>query len=241
VVDITKQVKAMGLPPGYVWGFSGEAQRMEESFQALLAALGLAVLFIYMVLAAQFESLLHPFTIMLSLPLAIVGAFMALFFTGKNLGMSPMIGVVMLMGLVTKNGILLVDNTNELRKKGLGLRQAILEAGRVRLRPILMTSLAMIFGMIPTALSRSESSEFRSPMAIAIIGGLITSTLLTLVVIPVVYTYIDRLTLRRRVAEEEPGARAPEAAPVPPMPALEPGRGVKGAVPGLSRPRSAEE
>jgi HAE1 family hydrophobic/amphiphilic exporter-1 len=99
VADISRQVKGMGLPAGYVWGFSGEAQRMEESFQALLVALGLAVLFIYMVLAAQFESLLHPFTIMLSLPLAVVGAFMALFFTGKNLGMSPMIGVVMLMGL----------------------------------------------------------------------------------------------------------------------------------------------
>jgi HAE1 family hydrophobic/amphiphilic exporter-1 len=156
--------------------------------------------------------------------------------------MSPMIGVVMLMGLVTKNGILLVDKASELRKGGQPIREAVLEAGKVRLRAILMTSLAMIFGMIPTALSRSESSEFRSPMAIAIIGGLITSTLLTLVVIPVVYTYIDRLTLRRRVAEEEPaGARAPESAPVPPMPALEPGRAVKGAVPGLSRPRSAEE
>ena len=241
VADIGRDVKALGLPAGYVWGFSGEAQRMEESFQALLVALGLAVLFIYMVLAAQFESLIHPFTIMLSLPLAVVGAFMALFFTGKNLGMSPMIAVVMLMGLVTKNGILLVDYTNELRKKGLKLRQAILEAGKIRLRPILMTSLAMIFGMIPTALSQSASSEFRSPMAIAIIGGLITSTLLTLVVIPVVYTYIDRLTVRRRAEEEAPEPFLPEAAPIPSSPAREPGRGVEVPVPGLSRPRRAEE
>jgi HAE1 family hydrophobic/amphiphilic exporter-1 len=214
---------------------------MEESFQALLVALGLAILFIYMVLAAQFESLLHPFTIMLSLPLAIVGAFMALFITGKNLGMSPMIGVVMLMGLVTKNGILLVDKTNELRRRGEGLREAILEAGKVRLRPILMTSLAMIFGMIPTALGQAASSEFRSPMAIAIIGGLITSTLLTLVVIPVVYTYIDRLRLRRTVEEEAPEPPLAEAIPVP-TPAREPGRGVvEGPLPGLTRPRSVQE
>jgi HAE1 family hydrophobic/amphiphilic exporter-1 len=235
VADITKGIKAMGLPPGYVWGFSGEAQRMEESFQSLLAALGLAILFIYMVLAAQFESFIHPLTIMLSLPLAIVGAFMALFFTGKNLGMSPMIGVVMLMGLVTKNGILLVDYTNQLRQSGLGLRDAILRAGAVRLRPILMTSLAMIFGMLPTALGQAANAEFRSPMAIAIIGGLITSTLLTLVVIPVVYTYIDRFALKRRVRDE-----VPEEVPAAPVPAAPPGPrepapGVEQPVPGLPR------
>ena len=229
VSDVAKGVRAMGLPPGYISGFTGEAQRMDESFSALLAALGLAVLFIYMTLAAQFESFLHPFTIMLSLPLAIVGAFMALFFSGKNLGMSPMIGVVMLMGLVTKNGILLVDYTNTLRARGLALRQAILEAGRVRLRPILMTSLAMIFGMLPTALGQTANAEFRSPMAIAIIGGLITSTLLTLVVIPVVYTYIDRFGSRRRVEQEEPARAAPEGLPAPaPM-------GPDQPVPGLSR------
>lgn len=230
VADVGRGVRAMGLPPGYVWGFSGEAQRMEESFQALLVALGLAVLFIYMTLAAQFESFLHPFTIMLSLPLAIVGAFMALFFCGKNLGMSPMIGVVMLMGLVTKNGILLVDYTNTLRGRGLGLRQAILEAGRVRLRPILMTSLAMIFGMIPTAVGKTANAEFRSPMAIAIIGGLITSTLLTLVVIPVVYTYIDRIGQRRRGEQDEPERAAPEAIPATslrPPPPPTPGTGLE--------------
>ncbi len=241
VADVGAGVKAMRLPAGYVWGFSGEAQRMEESFQALLAALGLAILFIYMVLAAQFESLLHPFTIMLSLPLAIVGAFLALFLTGKNLGMSPMIGVVMLMGLVTKNGILLVDKTNEFRKQGHSLREAILEGGKIRLRAILMTSLAMIFGMLPTALGQGASSEFRSPMAIAIVGGLITSTLLTLVVIPVVYTYIDSLAFRRRVEEEAEEPLVPESLPAPPKPALEPGGGVDAPVPGLSRPRRVEE
>ena len=180
VADIESGIESMGIPSGYVWGFAGEAQRMEESFNALLVALGLAILFIYMVLASQFESFVHPFTIMLALPLAIIGAFLALFIVGKNLGMSPMIGVVMLMGLVTKNGILLVDYTNLHRRQGLSVRDAIMIAGPIRLRPILMTSLAMIFGMIPTAVGQAANAEFRSPMAIAIIGGLITSTLLTL-------------------------------------------------------------
>jgi HAE1 family hydrophobic/amphiphilic exporter-1 len=228
VADITEGMEAIHIPTGYVWGFSGEAQRMEESFQALLAALGLAILFIYMVLASQFDSFLHPFTIMLALPLAIIGAFLALFITGKHLGMSPMIGIVMLMGLVTKNGILLVDYTNTLRKQGLGVRDAILKAGPIRLRPILMTSMAMIFGMLPTALGQAANAEFRSPMAIAIIGGLITSTVLTLLVIPVVYTYIDRFSMGRLVGAEEPESTPGDLGPAP-------GVASPAASPGLSR------
>lgn len=228
VADITEGMEAMDIPTGYVWGFSGEAQRMEESFQALLAALGLAILFIYMVLASQFDSFLHPFTIMLALPLAIIGAILALFITGKNLGMSPMIGIVMLMGLVTKNGILLVDYTNILRKQGLGVRDAILKAGPIRLRPILMTSMAMIFGMLPTALGQAANAEFRSPMAIAIIGGLITSTVLTLLVIPVVYTYIDSFSLGRRVRAEEPESTPGDLGTAP-------AGASSAAAPGLSR------
>ncbi|MDP3938018.1 MAG: efflux RND transporter permease subunit [Deltaproteobacteria bacterium] len=216
IKDLQTGMKAMDIPPGYAWGFSGEAQRMEESFQALLAALGLAILFIYMVLAAQFDSFLHPFTIMLALPLAVIGAFLALFLTGKHLGMSPMIGIVMLMGLVTKNGILLVDHAIVQRQNGLGAREAMLKAGPIRLRAIVMTSLAMIFGMIPTAVGQAANAEFRSPMAIAIIGGLITSTLLTLVVIPVVFTYVDRFSFRRRVHAP---ARKPVAADAGPAPA----------------------
>jgi hydrophobe/amphiphile efflux-1 (HAE1) family protein len=236
VKDIAERVGEMGVPSSYVWGFSGQALRMKESFDALLAALALAILFIYMVLAAQFESFLHPFTIMLALPLAIIGAFLALFIVGKNLGMSPMIGVVMLMGLVTKNGILLVDYTNALRKQGLGLHEAILKAGPVRLRPILMTSLALIFGMIPTAVGHAAAAEFRSPMAIAIIGGLITSTFLTLVVIPVVYTYVDRLSFRGLVKAEisEPVEAAPEVA-APASPGVSPAHGARDPIPGLSR------
>lgn len=225
----------MGIPSGYVWGFAGEAQRMEESFNALLAALGLAILFIYMVLASQFESFIHPFTIMLALPLAIIGAFLALFVVGKNLGMSPMIGIVMLMGLVTKNGILLVDYTNLHRRQGLSVRDAIMVAGPIRLRPILMTSLAMIFGMIPTALGQAANAEFRSPMAIAIIGGLITSTVLTLVVIPVVYTYLDRFSFGRRVRSKDavPAAPKPEGGTPVPAPAQRAGSPAPAA--GLSR------
>ncbi len=233
VKDIAEGVEEMGVPSNYAWGFSGQALRMKESFDALLAALALAILFIYMVLAAQFESFLHPFTIMLALPLAIIGAFVALFIVGKNLGMSPMIGVVMLMGLVTKNGILLVDYTNALRRQGLGLHEAILKAGPIRLRPILMTSLALIFGMLPTAVGHAAAAEFRSPMAIAIIGGLITSTLLTLVVIPVVYTYVDRLSFRRLVKAEVP--EPVEAAPEVAAPGVAPARGARDPIPGLSR------
>ena len=151
----------------------------------------LAVILIYMVLAAQFESFVHPFTIMLSVPLSIVGALAALIITGMTLSVFTMIGIIMLMGLVTKNAILLVDFANQARERGRSRADALVDAGELRLRPIVMTTLAMIFGMLPTALALGKGAEFRAPMAHAVIGGLITSTLLTLVVVPVVYTYLD--------------------------------------------------
>jgi HAE1 family hydrophobic/amphiphilic exporter-1 len=168
-------------------GFAGDVELMQESAQGLLLAMLLAVTFIYIVLASQFESFLEPFIIMLSLPLALVGALLLLLVTGKHLGMPAMIGVVMLMGLVTKNAILLVDYTNQLRSEGLPLEEAILKAGPVRLRPILMTTMAMILGMLPAVFGIGEGGEFRAPMAISTVGGLITSTLLTLVLVPVAY------------------------------------------------------
>ncbi|HVP12760.1 MAG TPA: efflux RND transporter permease subunit [Phycisphaerae bacterium] len=210
-VDELKQVITdMGLPPGYTFAFVGLGDVMQESFGYLFFALYLAVILIYMVLAAQFESFIHPFTIMLSVPLSIVGALAALIATGMTLSIFTMIGIIMLMGLVTKNGILLVDFTNTLRRRdGLERNAALLKAGPIRLRPILMTTFAMIFGMSPIALFGSES---RSPMAVTVIGGLTTSTLLTLVVVPVVYTLLDDLVhpqtwrivqrLRRRSALE---------------------------------------
>lgn len=144
-------------------------------------ALFLAVVLVYMILAAQLDSFVHPFTIMLSLPLSVVGAaFGGLYLTGMTLNIFSMIGVIMLMGLVTKNAILLVDFANQLKEKGKTAREALIEAGSTRLRPILMTTLAMIFGMFPVALALGEGGEQRAPMAVCVIGGLITSTLLTL-------------------------------------------------------------
>jgi HAE1 family hydrophobic/amphiphilic exporter-1 len=169
---------------------------MRESFGYLFEALILAIIIVYLVLAAQFESFLHPFTIMLSLPLSMVGALGAIALAHSTISMITLIGIILLMGLVTKNAILLVDYTNTLRRHGKNRREALLAAGPVRLRPILMTTGAMIFGMTPVALGLSEGSELRSPMAIAVIGGLITSTMLTLVVIPVAYDIIDAVAER---------------------------------------------
>jgi hydrophobe/amphiphile efflux-1 (HAE1) family protein len=190
--DINAAIADIKLPPRVEVGFAGDVELMQESAQGLVLALLLAVVFIYIVLASQFESFLEPFIIMLSLPLALVGALLLLLVTGKHLGMPAMIGVVMLMGLVTKNAILLVDYTNQLRAEGLPLEEAILKAGPVRLRPILMTTLAMILGMLPAVFGVGEGGEFRAPMAISTVGGLITSTLLTLVLVPVAYMLLAR-------------------------------------------------
>ncbi len=185
------------LPPGTRIELVGWTERMKENFRNLFFALALAVVFVYMVLAAQFESFLHPFTIMLSLPLSVVGALGALIAFHMTMHIFTMIGIIMLMGLVTKNAILLVDYTNTLRRRdGMERDAAIRKAGPTRLRPILMTTLAMIFGMLPTALGTGSGSESRAPMAVAVIGGLITSTLLTLVVVPVVYTLLDGVQAR---------------------------------------------
>jgi HAE1 family hydrophobic/amphiphilic exporter-1 len=202
--EVQRAVQAVTMPPTFEWGFLGDVELMNESAAAMGLALILAVAFIYIVLASQFESFLQPMIIMLSLPLALVGALLLLLLTGKNLGMPAMIGVVMLMGLVTKNAILLVDYTNQLRREGRSLRDALLGAGPVRLRPILMTTIAMILGMLPSALKSGDGSEFRSPIAIATIGGLITSTLLTLVVVPVAYLLLESLLARLRAWRQTP-------------------------------------
>jgi hydrophobic/amphiphilic exporter-1 (mainly G- bacteria), HAE1 family len=192
MTDIRK-IAARVVPAGYSSDFSGMGEVMGESFADMAFALLLAIIIVYMILASQFESFLHPFTIMLSLPLSLVGAIGALLIARSSLSIFGMIGIIMLMGLVTKNAILLVDYTNTLRRRGLGRNEAILQAGPVRLRPILMTTAAMVFGMLPVALGLGEGSELRAPMAICVIGGLITSTLLTLLVVPVVYTLLDAL------------------------------------------------
>ena len=209
--DVSKVMAGITMPASFEWGFAGDVEMMQESAASMGLALLLAIAFIYIVLASQFESFLEPFLIMISLPLALVGALLAILLTGRNLGMPAMIGVVMLMGLVTKNAILLVDLTNHYVREGLGVRDAILKAGPIRLRPILMTTIAMILGMLPSAMGRGEGSDFRSPISIATIGGLITSTLLTLVVVPVAYLLLARAVERVKAWRARPAARVPHA------------------------------
>lgn len=186
-------ISAKILPSDYSTGYKGMAETMGESFQYLIFALVLGVILAYMILASQFESFIHPFTVLLSMPFSFIGAFGALLITGKTLNIFSFIGLILLMGLVKKNAILLVDYTNTLRERGMERREAILQAGPVRLRPILMTTVAMVFGMMPIAIGIGEGAETRAPMAIATIGGLLTSLLLTLVVVPVAYDLFDDL------------------------------------------------
>jgi len=196
-----KKVQDIPTPPGYTITATGEAAIQSESFGYIFVALFLGIIFIYFVLASQYESFTDPFAIMLSLPMALVGALIGLFLFGSALSILSFIGVVLLMGLVTKNAILLVDFVKQARARGENRTNAILAAGPIRLRPILMTTMAMIFGMLPLSLALGPGAELRAPMARAVIGGLISSTLLTLIVVPVVYTLLDDLTskvLRRK-------------------------------------------
>ncbi len=204
-----RKISAKVVPPHLTSDFTGMAEVMDESFAELFFALFLAIAIVYMILASQFESFIHPFTIMLSLPLSLVGALGGILVARTTLSIFGMIGFIMLMGLVVKNAILLVDYTNTLRRRGLSREEALLQAGPVRLRPILMTTAAMVFGMLPVALGMGEGAELRAPMAISVIGGLLTSTMLTLLIVPVVYTLMDglaqKLTGRSTVSAEEPG------------------------------------
>ncbi|NDP39693.1 MAG: efflux RND transporter permease subunit [Rhodoferax sp.] len=208
--DIKSALESVSFPPGYRYQFGGSTKNMAESFSYAISALVLAIVFIYMILASQFKSFFQPLALMTSLPLTLIGVVLALLIFRSTLSMFSVIGVVMLMGLVTKNAILLVDfairarepgiDTDGRRIDGMERSAALLMAAKVRLRPILMTTLAMIFGMLPLALALTEGSEQRAPMGQAVIGGVITSSLLTLVVVPVVYCYMDDLAqwLRRR-------------------------------------------
>ncbi|HOM14372.1 MAG TPA: efflux RND transporter permease subunit, partial [Rubrivivax sp.] len=201
--DIRAVLADTAFPPGYGYRFGGSTKDMQESFVYAVQALALGVIFIYMILASQFRSFLQPLALMSSLPLTLIGVVLALLAFGSTLNMFSIIGIVMLMGLVTKNAILLIDfairaregtvRADGSRAEGMERSAALLHAARVRLRPILMTTLAMIFGMLPLALGLSEGSEQRAPMGQAVIGGVITSSLLTLVVVPVIYCYLDDL------------------------------------------------
>jgi HAE1 family hydrophobic/amphiphilic exporter-1 len=194
--DAKAAISRIGLPAGYHTVFGGDVQNLEETKGYVLEAIGLAVIFIYLILASLFGSFIQPLAIMLSLPLSFLGVALALWVTRGTINVMSMIGIIMLMGLVTKNGILLIDFVNKEREAGADRLTAILTSARVRLRPIIMTTAAMIFGMLPLALAIGEGAEQRAPMAHAVIGGLITSTLLTLFVVPVFYTLLDDLAVR---------------------------------------------
>ena len=215
--DIRARLDGIAFPPGYRYAFSGSTKNMAESFGYAVSALVMAVIFIYMILASQFKSFLQPLALMTALPLTLIGVVLALLMFRSTLSMFSVIGVVMLMGLVTKNAILLVDFAIRMREEGMERSEALLMAARVRLRPILMTTLAMIFGMVPLAFALTEGSEQRAPMGQAVIGGVITSSLLTLVVVPVAYCYLDDLAqwFKRRFTGGH-ALPAPALAPVTP-------------------------
>lgn len=208
---VTQEVEArvdslIELPPGYFIGPVGDQEMMVESFTNILKALGLAVIFIYLLLASQYESFWDPLSIMLSLPLSLIGAIVALWAWGSSINIMTLVGIVMLMGLVTKNAILLIDFVKQQREAGLDRTEAILQAGPIRLRPILMTTFATVFGMLPLALGWGAGGELRAPMARAVIGGMLSSTLLTLVVVPVVYTLVDDFVGFFRRKKQTPAA-----------------------------------
>jgi HAE1 family hydrophobic/amphiphilic exporter-1 len=192
--DVNAAVAALDLPAGVRIAQGGDVEMLGDTIGSAVSALVLAVIFIYLVLASQFGSFLQPIAIMMALPLSLIGVMLGLLVGGSTLNMYSMIGFVMLMGLVVKNAILLVDNANQRRGEGETLVDALIGAGGTRFRPIVMTTLAMIFGMLPLALQIHEGSSQNAPMAHAVIGGLISSTLLTLVVVPVMLTYVDALS-----------------------------------------------
>ncbi|WP_434031151.1 efflux RND transporter permease subunit [[Pseudomonas] boreopolis] len=190
--EVGQMVKDDPLAAGIGMHIGGQGEELADSVKALLFAFGLAVFLVYLVMASQFESLLHPFVILFTIPLALVGAVLALLLTGKPISVVVFIGLILLVGLVTKNAIILIDKVNQLREQGVAKHEALIEGARSRLRPIIMTTLCTLFGFAPLALAMGEGAEVRSPMAITVIGGLLVSTLLTLLVIPVVYDLLDR-------------------------------------------------
>jgi HAE1 family hydrophobic/amphiphilic exporter-1 len=232
--DVTDDIEAaiqanIDFPAGYGFQLAGQSEAEREVFADLTSALALGILLVYMLLVALFQSWLHPLAIMFSLPVALVGAFGGLWLSGYTLNMMSMLGIILLAGIVTKNAILLVDFTNELRRKeGYSRKEALAEAGRLRLRPILMTTAAIVFAMLPILLGRGAGAEVRAPLAAVIIGGNITSTLLTLILVPVIYNFFDggssliSRTLRRALGSQpspdeggEGEAPAPRPAPQP--------------------------
>jgi HAE1 family hydrophobic/amphiphilic exporter-1 len=202
--EIAASLEAMGLPPGFDWRIGGQQQEMEKSFESMRLAIFLALFMVYLVMASQFESLLHPFVILFSVPFALIGLLLTLTIFQVTVSIVVLIGGILLAGIVVNNAIILVDYTNQLRRSGVPKIEALKQAGRVRLRPILMTTATTVLGLLPMAIGLGAGSELRSPMALTVIGGLIASTALTLLIIPAVYSLLDR----RRELPAGPSSRA---------------------------------
>lgn len=214
MTEIKGRVDRIPMPPGYLVEYGGQDKEMADAFGGLINALLFSIVLVYLVMSAQFESFLHPFVILLTIPLAFVGAVAALVLTGRAMDISGMIGMILLVGIVVNNAIVLVDYTNKRRRAGLAIREALLDAGPTRLRPVLMTTLTTVLGLVPLALGLTEGSDMQAPMATVVIGGLTLSTLLTLVLIPVVYTLMDDLVLwTRRSVQGRLSGRTQRAAP----------------------------
>ena len=209
-LDDMDRLASANLPPTIKHDYSGQSQEYKESSSSLYFFFLLALVFIYLVLAAQFESFIHPLTILLSVPLAVCGALVSLFVFGQSLNIYSQIGLIMLIGLVTKNSILIVEFSNQLRARGRDVTSAVVEASVIRLRPILMTSFATIFGILPIAIGFGAGAESRRPLGIAVVGGMLFSTFLTLVIVPVVYSLLARFTRAARTAQPEEVETKPE-------------------------------
>ena len=202
--NIEATLSQMSLPVGYSYNISGEEEMRKESMSSLMFALILSIVLVYMVLASQFESLLHPFTILLTIPLAVAGAVMMFITTGTTVNIMGVIGIVMLVGIAVNNSIILVDRINQL-KDSMTLEDAIVEAGKQRIRPILMTTLTTILALLPLAIGIGEGAELRAPMAVAVIGGLLTSTVMSLAVIPSLYYVFE--SMKNRFKTEKSSAQ----------------------------------
>ncbi len=211
--DIRKVIQSIDVPAGYRISLGGQSEAQGEAFGQLFFALGLSVLLTYMLLVGLYESLLYPLVIMLALPLSVVGAILALLVTRETVNIFSIVGLIQLFGLVGKNGILLVDYTNTLRRRGLSREEALLEAGPTRLRPILMTTATIVIALLPVALKLGEGSELRAPVALVVMGGMLSSTLLTLLFVPASYTYFDGVQSRILRLFRRGAPPAPELAP----------------------------
>jgi HAE1 family hydrophobic/amphiphilic exporter-1 len=192
VPKIQEKIDELSLSSGYRVVFSGEQEEMSKSFRSLIFAFCLAALLVYMIMAAQFESMIHPLLILFTLPMGLTGAVWALLLTGQTINVISVIGMVVLAGIVVNDAIVKVDYTNQLRRRGMNLREAIMEASRVRLRPILMTTVTTAFGLFPMSLGLGKGSELQQPLAISVVGGLILSTFLTLILIPLAYELAEK-------------------------------------------------